>query len=127
MMVLPVLPRRNRTSRIRTTHVLVVALLFLFGCKQNIQVDDPELQPIQAMLEKNVPIGTPENAVSQFLSMRGYPTEASEKPGTLIAIIRHIDTEKLRPVTARVTFYFDANGKLNTYEIVRTMNAPLPQ
>lgn len=127
MMVLPLVPRRNRTSRIRTTYVLLVALLFLCACKQNMQVDDPELKPIQAMLEKNVPIGTSENAVTQFLSMRGYQTEASEKPGTLIAIIRHVDTEKLRPVTARVTFYFDANGKLNTYEIVRTMNAPLPQ
>jgi len=30
-------------------------------------------------------------------------------------------------VTARVTFYFDANGKLNTYEIVRTINAPIPK
>lgn len=127
MMVLPLVPRRNRTSRIRTTYVLLVTLLFLCACKQNMQVDDPELKPIQAMLEKNVPIGTSENAVTQFLSMRGYQTEASEKPGTLIAIIRHVDTEKLRPVTARVTFYFDANGKLNTYEIVRTMNAPLPQ
>jgi hypothetical protein len=59
--------------------------------------------------------------------MRGYPTETSEKPGTVIAIIRHMDTARLQPVTARVTFYFDANGKLNTYEIVRTMNAPIPQ
>jgi hypothetical protein len=65
--------------------------------------------------------------VVEFLSARGYPTEPPEKPGTLVAIIRHIDTEKLQPVTARVTFYFDANGKLNTYEIVRTMNAPIPQ
>jgi len=28
-------------------------------------------------------------------------------------------------VTAMVTFYFDANGKLNTYDIVRTMNQPV--
>jgi hypothetical protein len=59
--------------------------------------------------------------------MRGYETEATDKPGTIVAIIRHIDTEKLQPVTARVTFYFDASGKLNTYEIVRTMNRPVPQ
>jgi len=30
-------------------------------------------------------------------------------------------------VTVRVTFYFDASGKLNTYEMVRTANAPIPQ
>jgi len=107
--------------------VLIAALLLVSGCKQTFKVDDPQLKPIQDMLEQNVPTGTPEAGVSQFLAMRGYPTEASEKPGTLVAIIRHIDTEKLQPVTARVTFYFDANGKLNTYEIVRTMNAPIPQ
>jgi hypothetical protein len=97
------------------------------GCKQSRQVDDPQLKPIQAMLEQNLPIGTTEGAVAQFLSARGYPTETTDQPGTLVAIIRHIDTERMQPVTARVTFYFDANGKLNTYEIVRTANAPFPQ
>lgn len=79
------------------------------------------------MLEQSLPAGSTQGAVQEFISARGYPTEPANKPGTLIAIIRHIDTEKLQPVTARVTFYFDANGKLNTYEIVRTMNAPIPQ
>jgi hypothetical protein len=117
----------KRSSCLWATALFMVAsLVVLGGCKQSLQVDDPQLKPIQAMLEKNVPIGTPENAVNQFLSLRGFPTETSEKPGTLIAIIRHIDTDKMQPVTARVTFYFDANGKLNTYEIVRTMNAPVP-
>jgi hypothetical protein len=92
------------------------------GCKKAFQVDDPQLKPIQTMLETELPTGTPESAVSQFLSTRGYPTEPSNKPGTLVAVIRHIDTEKLQPVTARVTFYFDANGRLNTYDIARTMN-----
>lgn len=103
----------------------VCALFFCAGCKTALQVDDPQLKPIQAMLEAELPAGTPESAVSQFLSMRGYPTEPSDKPGTLVALIRHIDTEKLQPVTARVTFYFDANGKLNTYDIARTMNQPV--
>jgi hypothetical protein len=106
---------------------LVVALtagaIFVSGgCKKAFQVDDPQLKPIQTMLETELPTGTPESAVSQFLSTRSYPTEPSNKPGTLVAVIRHIDTEKLQPVTARVTFYFDANGRLNTYDIARTMN-----
>jgi hypothetical protein len=33
----------------------------------------------------------------------------------------------MQPVTARVTFHFDANGKLIRYEIVRTLNDPIPQ
>lgn len=100
-------------------------VIFAGGCKKAFQVDDPQLKPIQDMLDAELPVGTPESAVSQFLSMRGYPTEPSDKPGTLIAIIRHIDTERLQPVTAKVTFYFDANGKLNTYNIARTMNRPV--
>ena len=121
-----------RTLRSISCHVRMLVLLlatgvlfFGAGCKKTFQVDDPQLKPIQSMLEEELPVGTPESAVSQFLSMRGYPTEPSDKPGTIVAIIRHIDTEKLQPVTARVTFYFDANGKLNTYEIARTINQPV--
>ena len=121
-----------RASRRTSVHLreLVVALtvcavFFSGGCKKALQVDDPQLKPIQNMLETELPAGTPESAVSQFLSTRGYPTEPSDKPGTLVAVIRHIDTEKLQPVTARVTFYFDGNGKLNTYDITRTMNQPV--
>jgi hypothetical protein len=105
----------------------VVSVGFVAGCKNAFKVDDPQLKPIQAMIDEKLPVGTTEGAVQEFLSARGYPSEPSDKPGTMVAIIRHIDTEKMQPVTARVTFYFDANGKLNTYEIVRTVNAPVPQ
>ena len=37
-------------------------------------------------------------------------------------IIRHIDQEKLKPVTARVTFHFDKNDKLVKTDIERTLN-----
>jgi hypothetical protein len=105
---------------------LVASLLFFVGCKGAFKVDDPQFKPIQAMIDQSLPVGTTEGAVLEFLSARGYPTEPATKPGTLVAIIRHIDTEKLQPVTVRVTFYFDANRKLNTYEIVRAPNAPVP-
>ena len=107
--------------------MLLASLVTLSGCKDALKVEDPQLKPIQTMIEQNLPIGSTEGTVIQFLSSRGYPTENSDKPGVIVAIIRHIDTEKMQPVTARVTFYFDANGKLNTYEIIRTMNAPIPQ
>jgi hypothetical protein len=116
-----------RIRPVRLLCVFVAGLFLLAGCKEAFKVDDPQLKPIQAMIEQSLPAGSTQGAVQEFLSARGYPTEPADKPGTLIAIIRHIDTEKLQPVTARVTFYFDANGKLNTYEIVRTMNAPIPQ
>ncbi len=124
------LRRTNRAFRLllRGSSLLAAALLLLLaGCGQERKVDDPQLKPIQDLLEANTPVGTPEATVSHFLAMRGYETEPSDKPGTIVAIIRHIDTEKLQPVTARVTFFFDANGKLNTYELARTMNRAVPQ
>ena len=107
--------------------LVAVALVVFAGCgKKSNRVDDPQLKPIQDMLDANLPVGVTEGTVVQFLSARGYSIESTGEPGTLVAIIRHIDTEKLQPVTARVTFYFDANGKLNTTEIVRTFNQPIP-
>ena len=119
--------RVSRSSLLISLLLAFAGLLLLAGCKNALKVDDPQLKPIQDMLEAQLPTGTPEGAVSQFLAMRAYPTEAVDKPGTIIAIIRHIDTKNLRPVTARVTFHFDANGKLKTVEIERTRNAPIPQ
>jgi hypothetical protein len=120
-------PAKTRASYRKPIYFLLGSLVFLCACKQGpVEVDDPQLKPIEEMIKTNLPLGTPEAAVNHFLAMRGYPTETSEKPGTIIAIIRHIDRETVKPVTARVTFYFDANGKLNTYEIVRTFNAPVP-
>lgn len=97
------------------------------GCQKGYHVDDPQLKPIQEMIETQLPLGSTADRVTAFLSVRGYELQAPEKPGTLVAIIRHIDLETVRPVTARVTFYFDANGKLNAVEMTRTMNQPVTQ
>jgi len=86
------------------------------------QVDDPQLQPIQKMIETQLPKGSTTGRVTTFLSMRGYELQPPEEPGTVVAIIRHIDTQTVRPVTARVIFHFDANGKLNAVEMTRTAN-----
>jgi hypothetical protein len=117
---------RKSASYLKMVYFLLAALA-LYGCKQKpVEVDDPQLKPIEEIIKTNLPLGTPDAAVSHFVEIRGYSTETSQKPGTIVAIIRHIDRETVKPVTARVTFYFDANGKLNTYEIVRTFNAPVP-
>ena len=89
------------------------------------QVDDPQLKPIQEMIETQLPKGSTTERVTSFLSVRGYEMQNPEKPGTLVATIRHIDTQTVRPVTARVTFYFDASGKLNSVEMTRIWNQPI--
>jgi hypothetical protein len=104
-----------------------MALLLLAGCGRNGKVSDAPLQPIQEMLDANLPPGTPSSVVNQFVSTRGYAVEPSGKADTLVVVIRHIDREKLQPVTARVTFHFDANDKLVSTEIVRTVNQPQAQ
>ncbi len=125
------LPRRkeNRSKLGLISVFLFGAVVCVFGCKQPALpvVDDPQLKPIQAMLQEHLPLGSTQGTVTEFLSSQAYPMEPSDQADTIIAKIRHIDTERMQPVTARVTFHFDANGKLTSYEIVRTLNDPIPQ
>ena len=117
-------PQRRRPL-IGSLAILCLCWFNLVGCQKHFLPEDPQLKPIQDMLDAQVPIGTPEANVSLFLNSQGYPLEPSYKAGTLVAIIRKIDTQRLQPVTARVTFYFDANGKLASVVLQRTMNAPV--
>ena len=103
------------------------ALVALSGCQKVQRTNDPQLKPIQDMLDAQVPVGTPEANVLTFLNNRGYPVLPAGKQGTIVTTIRHIDAQTVTPVTARVTFYFDANRKLNTYELQRTFNEPVSQ
>ena len=77
------------------------------------------------MLHAQVPIGTPQTNVILFLNSQGYPLEPITDSGTIVTTIRKIDTQRLEPVTARVTFYFDAKGKLASVELQRTPNEPV--
>ena len=106
--------------------LLLLLALLAAGCQKTfMQVDDPQLKPIQEMIETQLPRGSTTERVTTFLSLRGYELQTPEKPGTLVAIIRHIDLQTVRPVTARVTFYFDANGKLSAIEMTRIPNQPI--
>ncbi|HEY6270043.1 MAG TPA: hypothetical protein VIX11_17210 [Candidatus Acidoferrum sp.] len=69
------------------------------------------------MLDSQLPAGTSKSKVSFYLSSQGFSLEASNDPHALIAIVHHVDTETLRPATARVTFHFDARDNLTTYEL----------
>src|SRR5271154_745962 len=108
---------RQQNKKTIPAILLLVALIavagFSAGCKQEPgETSDPQLKPIQEMLQQNLPIGSSEATVRTFLSSRGYNLETPDNPAAMVATIRHIDTQTLKPVTARVTFYFDANGKL---------------
>jgi len=63
--------------------------------------------------------------VNFFLSSRGYPMEAAKDTHSMVAVIEHVDTETLQPSAARVTFHFDANDKLLTYELTAATPGPV--
>jgi hypothetical protein len=104
--------------------LLPLAVVSFAGCQKTVRTDDPQLKPIQAMLEEQLPPRTPEEKVVTFLDNRGYPILPAQKQGTIVANIRGTDTQAIQPVIARVTFYFDANRKLNTFELQRLLNEP---
>jgi|ERR1700675_4278005 len=104
--------------------LLALAMFSFAGCQGNARTEDPQLKPIQAMLEQQLPPRTPEEKVMAFLDNRGYPILPAQKQGTIVANIRRTDTQAVQPVIARVTFYFDANRKLNTFELQRPVNEP---
>lgn len=98
-------------------------LLWSSGCQKRARTDDPLLKPIQEMLDARVPPGTPEEKVLAYLTSRGYAVLPSQKPGTIVARIPIGDIEQVPVTTAQITFYFDANGKLNTFELQRAPDA----
>jgi hypothetical protein len=108
---------------------LAVALLLFAlpgaGCKSHSHTSDPQLRSIDESLEKSFPSGTPRVRIELYLNSRGYTLEPASGPQTLVAVIRHIDTDTLQPVTARVTFHFDSANRLATYEMVRAPDAPI--
>jgi hypothetical protein len=52
-----------------------------------------------------------------YLNSQGFSIEDSTDPHALVAVVRHVDTETLQPVSATVTFHFDSEDKLKTYEL----------
>ncbi len=118
--------RSGSSLRLGVLVILYAAIVWSAGCQKIERTNDPQLKPIQAMLDAQLPHGTPEANVLSFLNNRGFPVLPDGKQGTIVTTIRHIDTETVTPVTARVTFYFDANRRLNTYELQRTFNERIP-
>jgi hypothetical protein len=105
--------------------LLVLALLLAGGCQPAGHTSDPQLRKVDLILDPHLPKGTTMNRVISFLSSRGYPLENSRDPHAIVAVVRHIDTATLQPITARVTFHFDEHDKLVTYELAPGQDSPL--
>lgn len=97
---------------------LALALVLVSsGCDTNSHTSDPRLRKIDELLTAQLPKGTQRDRVSFFLHSRGFVEEVSPDTKTVIGLVRLVDTETLQPDTARVTFHFDAQEKLTTYEM----------
>jgi hypothetical protein len=106
----------------------ITMALALAGCTDDKHhTSDPKLQKIDEILAAQLPVGTTFDRVNYFLNSRGYKIEDTRTQHVVVAVIRHIDTDTLEPATARVTFHFDANDKLTTYEMIAFSEASFQQ
>jgi hypothetical protein len=122
--------KMNRRTRYSFSLCLSSRLVGLFlvlalaGCNTSSHTSDPHLRQIDEMLNTQLPQGTPKSRVVFFLNTQAFPLENSGDAKVLVAVVRHVDTNTLQPATARVTFHFDAAGKLTTYELSPAPDAP---
>src|SRR5277367_3827534 len=118
-------PLANLLSFLLLACVVLLSLLSASGCKSHSHTSDSRLQKIDEMLNAQLPPGTPMSRVDHFLKSRGYTVEDSPDTNSLVAVVRHVDTDTLQPATARVTFHFDSNRNLVSYELQSAPDAPL--
>lgn len=105
-------------------YVAVLLTVSLSGCKSRGQTSDSRLKKIDELLAAQLPKGVTRGRVEYFLNSRGYRIEASSNRNEVVAIVRQIDTETLQPAAATVTFHFDSNNNLLSYELRAAPAAP---
>jgi ATP-dependent 26S proteasome regulatory subunit len=115
----------NLQSLLLLVCAALAASLLGYGCRKNAHTSDSRLQQIDEMLNTQLPPGTPLARVDHFLKSRGYVLQDSSDKNSIVALVRHIDTDTLQPETARVTFHFDSNTNLASYEMQWVPDAPL--
>jgi hypothetical protein len=118
-------PSSDLQSFLLLACVALLSLLSASGCKSHSHTSDSRLQKIDELLNTQLPPGTPMSRVDHFLKSRGYTVEDSPDKNSLVAVVRHVDTDTLQPATARVTFHFDSNRNLVSYELQSAPDAPL--
>jgi hypothetical protein len=95
----------------------------LAGCRSSRHTSDPRLRQIDDMLDSQLPTGISKSKVSFYLSSQGFKLESTNDPQAMVAIVHRVDTDTLRPATARVTLHFDARDNLISYELVAAPNS----
>src|SRR5271155_2167321 len=104
---------------------VLLPLLLGCGCRTNAHTSDSRLVQLDEMLNTQLPQGTTRGRVDHFLKSRGYLVQNAPDKNSLVAVVRHVDTDTLQPATARVTFHFDSNDKLLSYELQPAPDATL--
>jgi len=120
----PFLTHNTVPTRLLRGILLCTGILLLgsAGCRKTVRTEDPQLKPLQEMLDAQLPPGTSEEKVKAFLTEHGYFAVPSQKPGTLVVLIPIAQNREPSASAARVTFYFDAHGNLNTFELSRALS-----
>lgn len=114
--------------KLRAAFYLLCAfsILIFAGCNQGKHTSNPRLRQIDDMLDAQLHPGATKARVTVYLDSQGFTIDNPIDSHTVVAIVRHVDADSLQPETARVTFHFDANDKLLSYELVPA-SGPLQQ
>jgi hypothetical protein len=115
----------NSHSILAVAFAVLLLAFPISGCKSQAHTSDSRLQKIDEMLNSQLSQGTPRSRVEYFLNSRGYKLEGAPDKNSVVAVVRHIDTDTLQPATARVTFHFDSADKLLSYELQPAPDATL--
>jgi hypothetical protein len=118
----------HRLLKLRAIFYLLCAfsILIFAGCKQAKHTSNPRLRQIDDMLDAQLHPGETKARITFYLNSQGFPIENPNDPHSVVAIVRHVDADTLQPETARVTFHFDANDRLLSYELIPA-SGPLQQ
>ena len=108
--------------RVLLASLVMCLVVAASGCQSNSHTSDSRLRKIDGTLAAQLPKGTARARVEFFLRSRGFPQQTSANPNDVVAIVRLVDTETLQPATARVTFHFDSQDKLTTYDMQAAPN-----
>jgi hypothetical protein len=122
-------PLHRTTSSIKGSSLCALLGLLLIlpldGCKARGHTSDPRLRQIDETLDAQLPEGSTKSRVVVYLNSQGFPLQPSNDPHAVVVLVHHVDTETLKPITALVTFHFDAGDKLESYELVEASDSPL--
>ena len=126
------MPLRRNSEWLPNVRLAGLPLLFLLlvvcafaGCKKGGRSVAPRFRQIDAMLSAKLPQGTTRSRVIYFLSSRGYPMADGPEKDSILSTIQQVDTQTLQPVVARVTFHFDSNDRLTSYDLQPAAEAPV--